>query len=280
MSVPDYLLPVPEVGSFRHRLGLRPLDLKDWFVFDDDVPSIMASKADLMARRPDDVMQVNSDTLAGCHELLALVTANMATYHPGESAAATGSHPLARATSIVPDDLVLLDVVDPDVIIVAASVCAPNRWKLGVKFATGMEHVHRPVPGYQSEIGELVNRTLSRLNVERPVWRSNWGITDSSAWFQPAALAIPKPITNQGAAADRLHLRVERQTLRRLPDSGFVVFGIRTFQCPLSAFSEMPAQAEAFRLALAQLPDAMADYKKVLRARPLIDAWLSSCASR
>ena len=41
-------------------------------------------------------------------------------------------------------------------------------------------------------------------------------------------------------AGQRLHLRVERQTLSRLPKSNAVLFTIRTYMDPLSTFEGRP----------------------------------------
>ena len=41
-------------------------------------------------------------------------------------------------------------------------------------------------------------------------------------------------------AGQRLHLRVERQTLLRLPKSNAVLFTIRTYMNPLSTFEGRP----------------------------------------
>ena len=61
------------------------------------------------------------------------------------------------------------------------------------------------------------------------------------------------PAIDPARAADALHVRVERQTLRRLPNSGGMVFTIRLWIDPLSAIAADPQRlarfAEAWRTA-------------------------------
>jgi hypothetical protein len=64
-------------------------------------------------------------------------------------------------------------------------------------------------------------------------------------------------------AARGLWLRVERQTLRRLPESGAIVFTIRTFQQRLADYLARPEARDGFQLAIDQLPPAVAHYKGV-----------------
>lgn len=111
------------------------------------------------------------------------------------------------------------------------------------------------------------------------MWRSNWGIADSPAWYQPAAPTIGASIRTAEAAAQRLWLRVERQTFVRLATSRYVVFTIRTFQQRLADVAGAPQRAADLLSAVEQLPDALADYKAITRYRRPITDWLTRCAS-
>jgi hypothetical protein len=59
------------------------------------------------------------------------------------------------------------------------------------------------------------------------VWRVNWSLVDTPEPYRPPEHRARAAIT-AALAGEQLWLRVERQTLRRLPDSGAVLFGIRT----------------------------------------------------
>jgi hypothetical protein len=67
---------------------------------------------------------------------------------------------------------------------------------------------------------------------------------------------------------------VERQTLRRLPGSGDVVFGIHTHVDPLDDAIDSPAAARALGARIREMPDDMARYKSILPIREPLLAWL------
>ena len=164
---------------------------------------------------------------------------------------------------MVADDLCLLDVRDGELVLVGASLCSPNRWLLAEKLGQTMDVVHGPVPYYERHIATPVDHALSRLTDERLVARANWGVADHAALFQPAINLQPVVFESVEEAARRLWLRVERQTLRRLPESGAVVFTIRTYQQRLADYLARPTARDGFQLAIEQLPPAVATYKGV-----------------
>ena len=84
----------------------------------------------------------------------------------------------------------------------------------------------------------------------------------------PAARASrPRKAIAAERAGEQLWLRVERQTLRRLPRSGDVLFGIRTHLEPLAAAIDGPAAARALAARMREMPAAMAAYKGIAPIR-------------
>ena len=75
-------------------------------------------------------------------------------------------------------------------------------------------------------------------------------------------------------AGRRLWLRSERQTLRRLPGTGAVVFTIRTQQAPLDVLAARPALRTRLAAAVASWSGPLVAYRggEAVR-RPLLD-WL------
>jgi hypothetical protein len=68
---------------------------------------------------------------------------------------------------------------------------------------------------------------------------------------------------------------MERQTLRRLPNTGGILFTIRGYQQPLPEYLSRSKQiAQNIRLMLERLPDDVAQYKSVLKYRPIIMNWI------
>ena len=287
-GVPDGLWPRPQPGAFRHRMGLRPLDPAAWLHVDADAPATLAMKAHLLAERGAEVLQAGPADKEAARELLALVVDHLRSHWPDHWAAVAAEldgpaaderHPLDLAGRLVQEDLCLHRVIDGRVVLTAASLCSPNRWRLSDKIGLPMTGIHGPVPAFDGDLGDVVDTTLARLPPERPVWRANWGLVEDPALYQPlhggvGALAVTAP----DDAADRLWLRVERQTLRRLPATGAVVFTIRTYQTPLRTCAGRPDDAAALAAVIAQLPPDVARHKNVSTYAGPVVAWLSACA--
>jgi hypothetical protein len=77
-------------------------------------------------------------------------------------------------------------------------------------------------------------------------------------------------------AAEHLHLRVERETLRRLAATGAVAFTIRTFIRRFDELAAEPDDAARLRDALEALPPEVADYKGLSGLGPVAIRCLES----
>ena len=131
--------------------------------------------------------------------------------------------------------------------LVAAVLCFPAHWRLADKLGRPLELIHAPVPGFGERLAAPVDRFFGNIRVERPVWRVNWSLVDTPTLFLPPEhRGHPREIAAE-RAGEELWLRVERQTLRRLPRSGDVVFGIHTYVEPLAEAIESPASGAGAR---------------------------------
>ena len=73
-----------------------------------------------------------------------------------------------------------------------------------------------------------------------------------------------------GKAVADLHLRVERQTIRKLPQTGAVVFTIRICVDPLAPILEDGVTREAFEDAWLGAAPALRRYKHWAELEPLV----------
>jgi hypothetical protein len=67
---------------------------------------------------------------------------------------------------------------------------------------------------------------------------------------------------------------MERQTLRRLPRTGDILFTIRVLLRPLHALATRPEDAAALAATLRALPPAMQRYKSLAPFLDAVLAWL------
>jgi hypothetical protein len=205
-------------------MGLRPLDLDRWLEVDDRRADELEQKRQLLDTSYDVVVATNPEGDEGSRELLAEVTRFFNERHPEIVTDVRGDeHPIVTAARLVQEDLCVL-VRSDAWRLQAACVCFPSRWNLSSKLGTTLDDIHGPVPIYDVELARPTNSFFERLKPERSFWRLNWTLIDSPVLHQPTS-ARQSP---HGDLAE-WYFRVERQTLRRLPESGAVVFTIRNY---------------------------------------------------
>ena len=78
----------------------------------------------------------------------------------------------------------------------------------------------------------------------------------------------------------RLYTRCERETLMRLPNSGAVLFTIRTYIRPLTVFESRPMLAQQMVRAVETLPQSITKYKTMGGFYDVALQYLRACASR
>jgi hypothetical protein len=264
---------------FKLEMGLRRLEPATWLLVSEHYDAELAEKRRLLAAGADVARRLPAadDAIA---ETAALVEDFLGTHHPG-LAPATAPDPLGRVGLSVQEDFCWLQPGPDGHRLVAAFVAFPARWRLADKIGRPLAAVHDPVPGFADRLLAPTERLFAGLAVDRPVERANWSLVDDPALHQPVAKdRCPDPDLDPATAGERLHLRVERQTLRRLPATRAVVFTIHTFVTPLAEVAAVPAAAAALRARLAEMPAAMRAYKNLDGAAPAIDAYLAARAAR
>lgn len=288
-------------GPYRVQMGLSVLDLDDWIQIDDRYGIETAEKHDLLASKHGAVFGTLPGTERMGAEVLALLAEHLPRRFP-ERFAIEGDdeilvdriegrrhdlrdpalHPLDRAGRLVQEDLALMASAGEGepYRLVAASLCFPSRWALAEKLGKPLEGIHGPVPFYKENLAAPMDRFFGVMKADRPMARTNWSLHDDPALFQPAAHG-DRPIDPPITIADigkRLFLRSERQTLRRLPVTGAILFTIRTYQCPVAEVAAQPALAATLADALASMPAETLAYKGMTHHAPTLIAYLRTAA--
>lgn len=258
--------PAPtDAASFRWRLGVRPLDLRDWIELGADSDAAIAAKRRLMAEYPRTVFAVLDDVEPESTEIAEALVTHLRLRWPeryGDAQVDPALHPLDAAARLVPEDLVLLVERDEKLVFGGGSVCFPNRWDLCSKLGLSMAGVHAPVSKLNEQLEAPIDSFFDRLTPQRSFWRLGWGILDTPDWYTPidgtAAARSPEP------SPDEHFLRVERETLRRFPSTNCVLFTIRTYVAPIALVASDVDVASRLADSLAALPDDVMAYKDVV----------------
>ena len=243
-------------------VGVRPVAVAGWFEL-DDLAGELAHKLGTLDRVGDAAGGVLAVAEAACTELAAEVARSLGVRLEG-----TG---LAAASALVVDDLCILSGAGDDAgRLIAAAVAAPNRWSPAHKLGRPLVEVHGPVPGYADTLARPVARVIGGLVPGRVLERRNWSMLDDDALWQPVGSSDPATPFDP----DRWFLRVERQTLRRLPRTGAVVFTIRTRQWPMRFLTGHPPHALGLADALATSPPQLLAYKGIAHVAAEAAGWL------
>jgi hypothetical protein len=111
------------------------------------------------------------------------------------------------------------------------------------------------------------------------VGRANWAIraTDSLD-LSPRAGPVPVEHVDAGNAGETLVVRVERQTLSRLPETGAILFTIHTRSRPLDIVACDPQRARRLLEAVRSMPPEMAGYKGIAPVQDALVEYLETRA--
>lgn len=157
--------------------------------------------------------------------------------------------PMATAARLVQDDLALMfERPDGEYYLLAGAILLAGFWRLSDKFGMRLSEIHTSgdVPQYREKLEKGMMNFFRRLKPEEPVLRNNYFIQvdDSLAWSHSIgpedAETVSWNTAEKNKAIDNHFFRSERQSLRRLPKSGAVVFTIRTYFEPITEIVKEP----------------------------------------
>ncbi len=277
-------------------IGIRPLALHEWIDADDQLGIYLDEKARLWAAHRAAVFAAEAGTEAAQAEVLAQLAEHLPAWFPalyrrdGAAITVAGRRvdldapepPLAIAASLVQEDLVLMRRGPEHWRLAAASLSFPSAWLLAEKFGRPMHEVHGPVPGFGAGTRNamLIERMFDNLRPEAGMIRWNWSLFGDGRLFHPDSHASGLRFGDGAASA---WFRLERQTFRRLPVSGDVLFTIRIYLDPVAELArrpEGPAIAATLSEQLAALTPEQAGYKGLLAEREALLARLAGLMVR
>lgn len=227
--------------------GMSPLDYADWLHRDDAFAAQMAYRDRLLAERPDLVLM--GEGCKGAEELLDLVLDTLRAHDPdyeigetevrrpdGVTVPIDRTRPCATFARLVQEDLLLLDRPEggEEHVLIGGALLFPSRWSFAEKFGQPLLGIHARVPAYDDGLAPRVQRLFDALRPERPMVRANWLLHPTPELHQPKTYSGTTKIHED---TGRFWLRVERQSILKLPVSGAAVFSIKTLVTPIEALS-------------------------------------------
>lgn len=282
-----------EAGPYRMAMGLFSVAEQEWFELDSHYIPELSERRRLLAMHHADVFAALPQSDDARAEALSEIAASLATHRPQWFAQdgpwlhnrLTGEtwdrrspiyDPLELAGRLVQEDLCVVQASDAGPLLTAAVLCFPSRWRLAEKIGRPLADVHAAVPSYGDRLRRPVDRFMRHLKPRHIAGRLNWSVIDDATLFQPGGKW--RDARNSAVTADNagetLVLRVERQTLRRLPRTDAILFGIRVHVYPLHAAITTRPDAARLAEAVRALPGSTALYKSVPSIRAALLHWL------
>lgn len=298
----------PYDGSSKlFNIGLKPLEPANWIEVDDHLLPYLAEKRRLYGEIPERVFVEEDGTRDAQREVLDLLGAYLperfphthrrtdagievvdATNQPALPSSLTDA-PLVAASLLVQEDLILMRRDDSGWRLAAGSLCFPSSWSLTEKFGKPLQQIHEPVPGFGpgTRPAALINRMFDGLQGQA-VERFNWSIQADNALYHPLSnieridRATNRPTRFPGGDVKaHAFIRVERQTLRKLPSSRDILFTIRIHLDPLAVLARHPDRATlavSFAAQFEALDLDQLDYKGLTSDRDRLTAVLNHMA--
>ncbi|KAI6375134.1 hypothetical protein MCOR25_003028 [Pyricularia grisea] len=233
---------------------------KDFRPFKPIYHITMEFRRKTIASHPETVVgAVQPDCLAPSQELYAYLLAEyLPTRYPSvfkleDDGKTLRNHVTGRTCSTVPpSDVELLlrtlgETVEDDIFIlvrtpggehrmVAFVCCHPAGFNPAAKLGMVLADIHGPVPSYE-KIGPSMERFFAKLEVGEVVKRLNWAITTESQLYTPSAYHVhegDEVQKDEDVDIEKTRLRVELQSLSRLPKTRAVVFSFKSYLYPVT----------------------------------------------
>ncbi|KAK3385241.1 hypothetical protein B0H63DRAFT_180675 [Podospora didyma] len=247
-------------------MGLRSVQPTEWIELDNHFPRYHADKARRIAERGSQCCMTAPEAYPAAVELLQELTDYLPARYPslyrrtpvgldnlwsGESFDITRrplpEDPMQTCARLVQDDLaIMIERPDGQYYLLAGAILLPGFWRLGDKFGMGLPEIHTSgdVPQFKEKLEKGMTNFFRRVKPEEMVARNNYflQVDDDLAWSWSIGEEDSQDVSwgtaEKNRAIEHHYFRSERQTLRRLPKSGGVVFTIRTYFHPITEVAE------------------------------------------
>lgn len=279
-------------------MGLRTMHWDDWIELDNEYLKFHALKAQRIASRGAKCCRTDPEprVVDGAVELLEELASYLPDRYPslfrktdvGIDNLATGEcfdirksclavngiaeDPMQLCARLVQDDLaIMFERPDGQYYLLAGAILLAGFWRLEDKFGMALSEIHTSgsVPGYKQKLEKGMMNFFRRVQPEKPVVRNNYFIQvdDGLAWSESiggedgAEGSFGWDTAEKNRIVEKHWFRSERQSLRRLPRSGGVVFTIRTYFHPVVEIAEEMGVPGRLASAVRSWGDDVARYK-------------------
>ncbi|KAJ7771755.1 hypothetical protein B0H16DRAFT_1514610 [Mycena metata] len=244
--------------EYHQTMSLKNMDPDRWIELESTYRTRIQQRMQLYSQHGKKIIDALPGSELACQELMEMVVQFVCARYPRQFQFDTASgifhnrilnissdtkttQPLVLLLQHIPEDfLITLEDKKTGLYVFRAGVsCSSVGWNVSTKIGLPLHEIHKPVPDYKEKMEFSMNRYFSQMKTEKPIQRGSWGIEVG----QPLYLQEDDPdfrVPVPDLKLSDIHLRVDWQTLRRLPRSRAIVFNFKPLFTPIEQFREEP----------------------------------------
>ncbi|KAI9710847.1 MAG: hypothetical protein M1828_002019 [Chrysothrix sp. TS-e1954] len=275
---------------YHQTMSLTKLEADWWLEIERDYVARVEQRKQLYEEHKDLVLQYLPGSEYACKELMEHCLQFLCARHPtlfslnaphntvftnrilGITTDLKAMHPLVVMLENVPEDFAIMqrDPQNGKYYFRAGMICSSLGWSVGSKIGKQLAEVHDPVPDFKEKMEFSMDRFFAKMPTSKPIQRGSWGLEIDCPLFVPNPPTATTPnldnlreirLPSEELPTSRIHLRVDWQTLRRLPLSGAIVFNFKAVFTPFERFREEPKIPALCLKAVKEGKPSILDYK-------------------
>ncbi|KAL5117631.1 hypothetical protein ACEQ8H_004524 [Pleosporales sp. CAS-2024a] len=245
--------------AYHQTMSLTKMEPDWWLELESTYTRRIRERQHLLKEHGDAVLQALPGSELACKELMEMCLQFLCARYPhyfqlDRSNMVFYNHILHTETDIrntrplhvlfnnIPEDfaLMLRDDKTGFYLFRAGIICSSLGWNVASKIGMRLHQIHAPIPDYKEKMQFSMDRYFAKKATDKPIQRGSWGLEVDQPLYMPPGDAHEKFREQQSPDLDlsRCNLRVDWQTLRRLPLSGAVVFNFKALFTPLEEFRD------------------------------------------
>ncbi|TWU72833.1 hypothetical protein ED733_002004 [Metarhizium rileyi] len=280
---------------YNQTMAIQRMEPDYWLELESTYEQQIILRKNIVEKHGTDVMQALPGSHLACKELMEMVVQFLCARYPqhfklvkgtlvntirGTRHVVSETQPLQMLLDNVPEDFAVM-LRDPRTgryVLRAGVICASTGWNLAGKMGKGLVGIHEPVPDYRSRMQLSMDRFFTRLPAGKPVQRGAWGFEVGKHLYTPPGDENLEALRTQDSSLrpDDIYLRVDWQTLRRLPLSGAVVFNFKAFFTPVTHLRREPYIPSLCLKVLTESKAHLRAYKQVHHTEHVLAPLLSA----
>ncbi|KAK1846921.1 hypothetical protein CCHR01_10436 [Colletotrichum chrysophilum] len=282
--------------AYHQTMSLTKMDTDFWIELENTYHERIAQRQELYAKHGNAVVDSLPGCELACKELMEMVLQFVCARYPNQFQVKDGvlfnrilntetdlktTEPLIVLLNNIPEDfgIMLRDHETGRYFLRGGMVCSSVGWNLKDKVGQGLPGIHKTVPDYKEKMEFSMDRFFTKMPTSKPIQRGSWGLEMGQPLYLPADHPdiAHREAQNPDLKPEDVYLRVDWQTLRRLPLSGAVVFNFKALFTPLSEFKDEPYIPSIVLKVLNEGKENILKYKGVWHvehvAKPTLEAY-------